>query len=178
MASQKVPMDERARFDALLGLLEELVEANDERPILVEGQRDVASLRALGCRGRLLTIHSGDPLVDVAERVAASTTDVILLTDWDRKGDRFFEEFTATLSRHGVRCDRSFRDRIPAYARAAFKDVESLAPFVRRGLQKWHQRDLDEHAQSLAEDLDDVAAKLAAEFPHKPVERVGKHRWK
>lgn len=171
-------MDERARFDALLGLLEELVEANDEVPILVEGQRDVASLRALGCRGAILTIHSGEPLPDVAERVAGATRAVIMLTDWDRKGDRFFEEFSMTLSRHGVKCDRSFRDRIPAYARAAFKDVESLAPFVRRGLHKWHQRDLDEHAKSLAQDMADVSAKLAEEFPHRPVERIGKHRWK
>jgi 5S rRNA maturation endonuclease (ribonuclease M5) len=169
-------MDERARFDALLVLLEELVEANDETPILVEGQRDVAALRELGCRGRLMTIHSGDPLPDVAERVAAETRAVILLTDWDRKGDRFFDDFTAALSHRGVRCNRAFRDKIPAYARAAFKDVESLPSFVARGLARFHGKALEEHRAGLAEDLSAMAARLSEEFPHQPVPDRTRHR--
>jgi 5S rRNA maturation endonuclease (ribonuclease M5) len=137
-------MDERARFDALLELLQELVEANRETPILVEGRRDVAALRELGCGGRILTVHSGDPLPEVAERVAGETRALILLTDWDRKGNRLFEAFDSALTRRGVRCDRAFRDKIPAYARAAFKDVESLPSFVARGLSRWHRKGLDD----------------------------------
>ncbi|GEM_PF-169154 len=170
-------MDERARFDALLVLLEDLVEANAETPILVEGQRDVAALRELGCRGAVMTIHSGDPLPDVVERVAERCRAVILLTDWDRKGDRFFDEFSSALAHRGVRCDRSFRDKIPAYARAAFKDVESLPSFVARGLARWHGKALEEHRASLAEDLSHLAARLAEEFPHQPLpEKRRRHR--
>jgi len=162
-------MDERARFDAFLALLEELVESNDATPILVEGQRDVAALRALGCRGRILVIHTGEPLVVVAERLASELREVILLTDWDRKGDAFFESFAGTLAREGVRCDRSFRDKIPAYARNAFKDVESLAGHVARGLHKFHGKALAEHAEGLSLDLHALAAKLGDEFRPEPL---------
>lgn len=137
-------VDERARFENLVELLEELAEANDATPILVEGRRDVEALRKMGCRGEIIALHTGETLFAVVERVAASTKAVILLTDWDRKGTELLERFHSLLTTHGVRCDRSYRDRIPGMVRLSFKDVESLPGYVDRGLEKFMRIRLNE----------------------------------
>ena len=131
-------MAERDRFDHLLALLEDLAEENESRPIVVEGQRDVTSLRAMGCRGEVLPLHSGETLFALAERLSASFRDVILLTDWDRKGDALFEQLGASLGACGVRCDRTYRDRLREATQSALKDVEGLAGYVSTRLARRH----------------------------------------
>ncbi|HEX2022864.1 MAG TPA: toprim domain-containing protein [Candidatus Thermoplasmatota archaeon] len=139
-------MDERERFEELLGILDELAELNATTPIVVEGARDVASLRALGLRGEIHPLHAGEPLFQVAERLATATREVVLLTDWDRKGELLFDQLSAHLSANGVRINRFYRDRIPGWVRPALKDVESLAGYVRKGLERFHATTLEERA--------------------------------
>lgn len=126
-------MEDEERFENLLHVLDDLREANETTPIVVEGQRDVASLRELGCAGRIVTLHRGDTLFLVAEAVAREAREVILLTDWDRKGGILFDQLGAGLAANGVRVDRSFRDRLPAWTKPPVRDVESLAAYVARG---------------------------------------------
>lgn len=137
-------MDEERQFEGLLAVLDELAEANRATPILVEGRRDMVSLRALGCKGEILALHSGEPLFPMAERLAATHREIILLPDWDRKGETLFDTMQAYLSTHGVRIDRSYRDRIPYWVRMPLKDVESLSSYVARGLERFHRLSLAE----------------------------------
>lgn len=137
-------MDDLERFEGLLDVLAELRELNGSTPILVEGQRDVSSLRLLGMKGDIITLHSGDALFLVAETIAARTKDVVLLTDWDEKGRTLCETLTGALQANGVRVDRTFRDRIRRGTKPTLKDVESLASYVGRGLVKFHRKDLGE----------------------------------
>ena len=67
--------------------------------IIVEGKRDILSLKRLGIEGNfeLATRH---PLFNFSERIARLGSEVIILTDWDRRGDllavklsEYFEQF-------------------------------------------------------------------------------------
>src|SRR5687767_14946301 len=98
-------MDDETRFERLLEVLDDLVAENLTTPIVVEGLRDVESLRRLGCAGDVHTLNAGTTLHERAERIAGRTEWVILLTDWDRKGDQLFASMKAKLAANGVRAD-------------------------------------------------------------------------
>jgi 5S rRNA maturation endonuclease (ribonuclease M5) len=141
-------MDEAARFDALLEVLEELAEANETVPILVEGKRDVTSLRLLDCRGVIEPINQGAPLFNLCETLATKTRQVILMTDWDRKGGVLYETLQSSLTACGVRVDGTFRDKIQFWMRPPVKDVESLASYVGKGLARFYETTLEERAEA------------------------------
>jgi len=135
-------VDDEERFDRLLDVLLELREANEETPIVVEGARDVASLRLLGLAGHIIPLHSGEPLFQVAESIAAQADEVILLTDWDAKGQTLFDSLRTALAANGVKSDGKFRDDLRHHIRPTLKDVESLAGYVQRNLERFHRKDL------------------------------------
>ena len=136
------PMDDEGRFERLLDVLDDLVAENLTTPIVVEGLRDVASLRRLGCAGEVLTLNAGETLHARAERLAGSASWVILLTDWDRKGDQLFAAMREKLAANGVRADGTFREKLQMWMRPPVKDVESLADYVARNLERYHGKDL------------------------------------
>ena len=129
-------MDDAERFELLLEVLDELRHANETTPILVEGQRDITSLRALGMKGQIVALHSGDPLFNVAESLGAQTKEIILLTDWDHKGQQLFDRMRAQLAANGVKSNVRFRDDLRHAIRPTLPDVESLAGYVKRGLER------------------------------------------
>lgn len=142
-------MDEAERFDALLLVLDELAQANASVPIVVEGQRDVASLRRLACRGDIVPLHRGEPLFELCENLSRRTGEVVLLTDWDRKGGQLFDSLEAAFAACGVRVDGAYRDKIRFWMRPPVRDVESLAGYVARGLERYHRTTLEERAARL-----------------------------
>lgn len=139
-------MDDQERFEQLLEVLSELREANAEAPIVVEGARDVSSLRQLGMTGHIIPLHSGTTLFGLAEEIAAQADEVILLTDWDKKGQTLFETLRDALVANGVKVEGRFRDDIRRASRPTPNDVESLASVVQRGLERYHQKDLGDLA--------------------------------
>lgn len=144
-------MDERERFEALLEVLDALAEANERTPILVEGKRDVASLRAIGCTGDIIPVHNGNQLFNLAEDLGRVVEEVILLTDWDRRGVIILESLQAGLEANGVRVDLLFRERIRTWGNSTIKDVEGLHPYVSRGLLRFHRITIEErHMQRAA----------------------------
>ena len=138
-------MDDAERFERLLEVLEQLREANEEMPIVVEGARDIISLRQLGLAGHIIPLHSGVPLFQVAESIADQADGIILLTDWDTKGQTLFESLRAGLAANGVKVDGAFREDLRHWIRPTLKDVESLAGYVQRGLERYHGKDLADH---------------------------------
>lgn len=135
-------MDDVERFDALLEVLSTLRESNEETPVIVEGMRDIASLRALGLTGHIIPLHNGGSLFQVAESIADQADEVILLTDWDDKGQTLFDALRASLAANGVKVDGKFRDDIRHWIRPTLRDVESLAGYVSRKLALHHRKDL------------------------------------
>ena len=89
------------------------------------------ALRALGLTGPVI-MASRRSALDLAEDAARSYREIILLTDWDRKGD----EMARTIEQHlwsvGSRPDGEIRSRIKKLVRKEIKDVESLHRYMER----------------------------------------------
>ncbi len=130
-------MDERERFHRLLLALRELEEENASCPIIVEGRKDVDSLLGIGLHGTILSVNHGIPLLDFCEDIATRHPRVILLMDWDRKGEGLTVRLRRTLAHLGAEVDTRHRDALRRWINAQLKDVESLYPYVNRGRRKF-----------------------------------------
>lgn len=115
------------RLIALERALEELIGLSPSVPIIVEGKRDVASLRALGVPGRIEMVNRGNTLLQVCDALAERSTEVIVLTDWDRTGGHIMRHLRDNLQGR-VRIHDTFRRTFAVYSEV--KDVESLASYM------------------------------------------------
>lgn len=116
------------RLEELEALLEELVLDNEDRPVLVEGEKDEACLRALGLQGEILRVKGPDTVFVVVENLARKHRKVILLTDWDRGGGHLARLLIEALEANGVRYDITYRR---AFARATKKEVVAVEGLAR-----------------------------------------------
>ncbi len=95
-------------YEAVLEELEALREFSSDHPIVVEGKRDIAALRHLGVGGRIYPISNGTPFYEFCEDLL-EYTDVVLLTDLDRAGERLARRLKRYLGEKGVRTHERFR---------------------------------------------------------------------
>lgn len=116
--------------DAEIAGLARLVEGLNAAgaPVVVEGMRDSAALRAVGYAGRLLEFHGSGGMPGLAER-AAGCGRIILLFDCDRKG-RQLEAGAARLLSRKAAVDLSFARRLRAATRGRVRCVEELAMYA------------------------------------------------
>ena len=112
--------------------LEDLSEKNRRAPIIVEGEYDKRSLRALGITGDIRMINQGSTVFGLCESIAAHHRDAIILTDWDVRGGRLARQLRDGLAANGVRFDEDLRARLTVLCRKDITDVESLHGFVER----------------------------------------------
>ncbi|MBI3962425.1 MAG: hypothetical protein HY335_06720 [Deinococcus sp.] len=112
---------------ALRQLLAELMVANRHVPVLVEGKRDAKALRALGLTGTLVEIHHGQPIIEFTRQISRRYSAVILLTDWDQRGEQLFERLRQYLT---CDIDESFRQRLKALAPQSLYQVEDLPGYL------------------------------------------------
>ena len=112
-------------YERLLKVLLELKErSEDGAVILVEGRRDVLSLRKLGVYGKIITVSNVSKAKLVDE---LGYCDVIILTDWDEKGEILKRDLVAKLSSWGVVADTSLRKRLFEVVGKVVTEVEDLA---------------------------------------------------
>jgi len=128
--------DNRQKMTYDLEALEEqisaLLEASDQgAAIIVEGMRDMRALRALGIRGPII-LASRQPALRLAEDAARKYKEIIVLTDWDKKGDEMARLIDQHLRSEGIRADLDIRGRLKKLVRKEIKDVESLSLYVER----------------------------------------------
>jgi 5S rRNA maturation endonuclease (ribonuclease M5) len=119
-------------LEALEELIASLLEASGQgAAVIVEGRRDLLALRSLGLCGPVI-MASRLSALDVAEDAARNYSQVILLTDWDDKGD----EMCQTIGRHlrsvGIRPDGLIRSQLKSLVKKEIKDVESLGRYMER----------------------------------------------
>ncbi len=117
-------------YDRLQSILEEGKERNIERPIIVEGRRDRDVLRELGFEGEIILLNQGMNLVDFADEIATHYSEVILLLDWDRKGEELTEKLRHLLRDVGVHCDLRLWDKLHTLLSSHISSVEELSFFV------------------------------------------------
>jgi 5S rRNA maturation endonuclease (ribonuclease M5) len=119
-------------IEALEELISALLEASGRgAAIIVEGQRDQLALRNLGASGPVI-MASSKSILDMVEDAARQYLEIVVLTDWDEKG----EEMALQIEQH-LRCTRSctnveIRSRLKRLVKKEIKDVESLSFYVER----------------------------------------------
>lgn len=107
-------------------LISRLIEYNQHIPVVVEGQRDVESLKRLGLTGVILKLHSGKSLHDFCEGLAKWYPKFILLMDWDERGN----DLLAKIARHletGWQEFSHFRSGFITLCGRHLQEVEDLA---------------------------------------------------
>ncbi len=112
----------------LKAAIDELIERSENGAvIIVEGINDVKALRKLGVRGEIVTSsnHSNAELVDfIGHR------DVIIMTDWDKKGEALKNDLVLKFSSWGVIPNVEIRKRIFSIIGREVTEVEDLAEFM------------------------------------------------
>jgi 5S rRNA maturation endonuclease (ribonuclease M5) len=143
-----------------LKLWAELLEAgrSPTTVIVVEGERDRASLAKLGIEGRILILHRGQPLGAVAHALAQDARRVVVLTDWDSKGGRLAQRLREFLEATPAELDLDLRRRLARVLRGELVHVEGIAGWARRTAEQLNVP-LD---QWLAEIEGDLARKRPA----------------
>lgn len=115
-------------FRRLSSILEELkICAEKGIPILIEGKNDERALQELGIDGNFLKVSgSGFKLFEIAEMAALSSSKVIILTDFDKKGNELAKRLSEDIQSLGSHPDLTIRRRIMGITHKYIKDIEGL----------------------------------------------------
>jgi 5S rRNA maturation endonuclease (ribonuclease M5) len=119
------------RATRLREVLETLYEANKKVPVIVEGRKDADALRRLGLMGEIITLHSGNNLYEFCEDIMERFQNVIILMDWDTKG----EGLNKTLHQHlkGLWEEFSaFREILKILCQKDIKDIEGIPKLLKK----------------------------------------------
>lgn len=120
----------RKRLERIEELLSEISEYSGRGAIIiVEGKRDVLSLKRLGIEGNfeLATQYS---LFNFSERIAQLGNEVVILTDWDRRGDLLAIKLLGYFESFGLKPDVEIRNKLKLASQKEIKDLESLYTYV------------------------------------------------
>jgi len=90
-------MDYNRSLEDVQKALSELIEENRNTTVIVEGEKDVEALRRLGLTGKIITLNSGLTIIDFCDKIADGHEEVIILTDWDRKGGFLYRTIERNL---------------------------------------------------------------------------------
>ncbi len=118
--------------EKLVRLVADLVEATLTAPVIVEGERDVKSLREVGLTGEIIPLNAGVSMFNLAESIARHHREAIILTDWDRRGGQLARLLRDALEANQVRFDVDLRARMTVLCQKEIKDVESLDGYLER----------------------------------------------
>ena len=102
-------MDFKKSIEDLEKIIDELGEENRSIPIIVEGKKDIEALRKLDISGSIISVNAGVPLIDFCDKIAQEHTDIIILTDWDRKGGYLCRTIKKNLEGR-VNCNTKYRE--------------------------------------------------------------------
>ena len=130
--NRKAPsVDDTERAERLREVLVALYEVNKRVPVIVEGKRDALALKKLGLVGKVIILHSGKGLYEFCEEVAETYPKVIILLDWDDKGERLYGLIVRHLRGH---CEEysPFRGIIKILCQKDIKDIEGIPKLLWR----------------------------------------------
>ena len=120
------------RYEMIERVIADMRQQSDNgAAIVVEGRRDVSALRNLGVCGTIVT-PNGQPLMYFTDTLACSYDSVIVLTDWDRKGNELSSRIVTYLRSCDVATDTTLRTRLKKLVQKDIKDVEGLDRHILR----------------------------------------------
>lgn len=134
-------LEDMERLEKLDELILELQALSDTGAIIiVEGRRDVESLRSLGIKGDI-KLSSQQPLLDFTEGLSGCGKEIVLLTDWDRKGSMVARKIIYYLHDYGIMPNTDIRARIGFLVKKRIKDIESLNRYIGKLRYELHGTD-------------------------------------
>jgi len=119
------------RAERIREALAALEEVNRASPVIVEGKNDAAALRKLGLSGEIITLHRGKGLYEFCEDIADKFPRVVLLLDWDGKGESLFRTVSEHLNGHWEEFS-AFRSLIKILCCKEIKDIEGMPKLLSR----------------------------------------------
>ena len=125
-------IEDMERLEKLEELILELRELSESGAIIVvEGRKDMESLRFLGINGEI-KLASQQPLIEFTESLSKSGKKIVLLTDWDKKGRVVAGKIIKHLSAYGIMPNIDVRLRLRGLSKKRIKDIESLNNYVNK----------------------------------------------
>jgi 5S rRNA maturation endonuclease (ribonuclease M5) len=108
------------------------VESDGGTPIIVEGKKDVETLRALALEGTIIPAKSGGKsLLDVISEVEKDRPkEVILLLDFDRRGKELTRQLREHLEKKRITPNTTFWHMLFSVVGREIRDVESLTAYM------------------------------------------------
>jgi len=122
-------MDYRECCEEAEKAIQQLKDLNESIPIVVEGEKDVEALRILGIKGEILTLHSGMKIANFCDFSAIRYKEIILLTDWDKKGWKLTKAIERNLSGR-TKCITEFRLIFAKHM--GVKNTEGIPSYLRK----------------------------------------------
>lgn len=122
--------------EKIVELVESLIEENENTPIIVEGKRDEIALRKIGLKGEILRLNLGMTLTSFCEFIINNYSRVILLLDWDRKGNELSILLEKILVSNGIVCEIKHREEIQAIVGNSIRSVEEIYPLYVLSLER------------------------------------------
>jgi 5S rRNA maturation endonuclease (ribonuclease M5) len=121
-------------FRRLSRIVEELSRCVEQgMPILIEGKKDEEALNELGITGNIIKVSgSGLKLFEIAEMATKTSSKVIILTDFDKKGDILAKKLSEDIQSLGSHPDLRIRKNIIKITRKYIKDIESLPKHMKQ----------------------------------------------
>lgn len=114
----------------VLKTLEKYRLKNENTPIVVEGKNDLGCLRDLDFQGDIIIINGGNSLLNFSENIAQSNQEIIILTDFDRKGTEIKKYIQRYMHGLGCRVDTTLWDTLRRYV--PIRTIEELPFAVQR----------------------------------------------
>jgi 5S rRNA maturation endonuclease (ribonuclease M5) len=123
----------KERLEKVQQVIVKLVElAAKGKPVIVEGRKDAEALVALGIEGTVLTLKTGGKsFFDFIQQLEDLTPDeVILLLDYDRRGNEGTKRLQQELERHKIKVNMRFWIELHALVGHEVQCIESLPAYL------------------------------------------------
>jgi 5S rRNA maturation endonuclease (ribonuclease M5) len=114
-------------------ILKELsLESESGKLIVVEGKKDVETLRALGIQGKIIAIKTGGKTFSqsMLEIEQTGPSEVVFLFDFDRRGKQATKYFKQNLEIAGIKPNLRFYNFLHALIGREIQCIESLTSYL------------------------------------------------
>lgn len=118
------------RAERLREVFDALYEVNKKVPVIVEGKKDSDALRKLGLIGEIIILHRGNNLYEFCEEIAERYDRVVLLLDWDDRGESLYR-FLSSHLRGQWEEFVNFREILKILCQKDIKDIEGIPRLIK-----------------------------------------------
>jgi 2,5-diamino-6-(ribosylamino)-4(3H)-pyrimidinone 5'-phosphate reductase len=123
----------KEKEEKVLQILDALVEESAKgTPIVVEGKKDVETLRAFGVEGTVISVKTGGKsFLDVLSEIEQTgAVEVVLFLDFDRRGKEGTKLLKQNLERAKIKPNVKFWHELSALLGKEIQCVESLTAYM------------------------------------------------